>query len=167
MCSYSSQFHGYHLLFRLPVFAFLLVSLTCLSSCSSEPKSNIESTLTKEQPLEAPQVQAVSAVDSSAISPEDAAALAVGEQLYTGNCKVCHQLNNQTLVGPGLAGINERRPQEWLISWIRNSQKVIASGDKYAVDLYNKYNKAAMPSYDFKEEEIKAILAYIARNEKK
>src|SRR5688500_16350801 len=132
------------------------------SACNSEPKSNIESTPTKEKITITPPASPAPA-DSSASQPADPA-LAVGEKLYTENCKVCHNLNTETLIGPGLAGINERRPQEWLIPWIKNSQKVIASGDKYAVDLFNKYNKVPMPSYDYSNEQIQSILAYIAKN---
>lgn len=51
---------------------------------------------------------------------------------------------DEALVGPGLKGISERRPIEWIVSWVHNPQAMIASGDKYANDLYNKFNKAAM-----------------------
>lgn len=134
-------------------------------ACHSEPKSNIESTPTKEKTVETPPVQTTQASTSSS-EPADPA-LAAGEKLYTDNCKVCHNLNNVTLIGPGLAGIHERRPEEWLIPWIKNSQKVIASGDKYAVALFNKHNKVTMPSYDFTDDQIKSILAYIGKNEQK
>ncbi|MFM7380603.1 MAG: cytochrome c3 family protein, partial [Bacteroidota bacterium] len=43
----------------------------------------------------------------------------------------------------------------------RNSQAVIASGDPYAVKLYEKWNKSAMTAFDWSDEEIKAVLAYI------
>jgi mono/diheme cytochrome c family protein len=136
-----------------------------VAACNSEPKSNIESTLTKEKSAETPPVTTTQE-NPSASNPADPA-LAVGEKLYTENCKVCHNLNNVALIGPGLAGINERRPQEWLIPWIKNSQKVVASGDKYAVELFNKYNKVPMPNYDFSNDQIQSILAYIAKNEQK
>lgn len=53
-----------------------------------------------------------------------------------------------------------------MLKWIRNSAAVIASGDQYAVDLYNQYNKTAMPAYDWSDEEIKSVLAYIKEEEK-
>lgn len=150
----------------------LSVCLLILSACDSGVKSNIESTPTKEGDASnnTPPEQKTASADTgstTAITPVADASLATGEKLYTGNCAVCHNLNKENLIGPGLAGINERRPQEWLIPWIRNSQKMVASGDKYAVELFNKYNKVAMPSYDFSDDEIKSILAYIAKNEKK
>ncbi|MDO1447539.1 cytochrome c3 family protein [Rhodocytophaga aerolata] len=91
----------------------------------------------------------------------DPAKVEAGKTLFNNNCTACHALSDEVLVGPGLKGINERRPQTWLINWIRNSQKVIQSGDKYAVDLFNKFNKTVMPAYDFSDEQIVSILQYI------
>jgi mono/diheme cytochrome c family protein len=91
----------------------------------------------------------------------DPAKVEEGKTLYNNNCTACHALTDEVLVGPGLKGVNQRRPLAWLISWIRNSQKVVQSGDKYAVELFNKYNKTVMPSYDFSDEQIVSILQYI------
>ena len=91
---------------------------------------------------------------------------AKGKELFVANCKQCHAISSEVVIGPGLQGIEERRPVSWLIPWIHNSQKVIASGDKYAVELYNKYNKTQMTSFDgLSEDDIKGILAYIKAGE--
>ncbi len=89
------------------------------------------------------------------------AAAEQGKKIFTDNCQVCHSVGAERLVGPGLKDVTKRRPEAWLIPWIRNSQKVIESGDKYAVDLYNAYNKTQMPPYAFSDDEIKSVLAYI------
>ena len=87
---------------------------------------------------------------------------AEGETLFKNNCAACHASTDEVLVGPGLKGISERRPIEWIVKWVHNPQAVIASGDKYANDLYNKFNKAAMTPYpNFSEAQIKGIIAYI------
>lgn len=87
---------------------------------------------------------------------------AEGETLFKNNCAACHATSDEVLVGPGLKGISERRPIEWIIKWVHNPQAVIASGDKYANELYNKYNKAAMTPYpNFSDDQIKGIVAYI------
>lgn len=91
----------------------------------------------------------------------DEAAIAAGKALYDANCISCHSPGGDVVVGPGLKGIQERRTIEWLIPWVKNSQAVIASGDKYAVDLFNKYNKAVMTSFAFSDAEIKSIFAYV------
>jgi mono/diheme cytochrome c family protein len=89
-----------------------------------------------------------------------------GEALFKANCTSCHAVKEK-VIGPALKGISQRRSEEWLIKWIRNSQAVIKSGDEYAVKLYNDYNKLAMTSFNLKDDEIKAILAYIKTEEAK
>lgn len=85
-----------------------------------------------------------------------------GESLFKNNCATCHAATDEIIVGPGLKGITQRRPVEWIVTWVNNPQKVIASGDKYAVDLYNKFNKTQMTAFpNLKEEDIKAILSYV------
>jgi mono/diheme cytochrome c family protein len=93
--------------------------------------------------------------------PTSDEAIANGEKLFKGNCAVCHQVQ-QKMVGPALKNVYERREVPWLLNFISNSQKVIQSGDEYAVNLYNEYGKAVMPNFDyFADEEIKNILGYI------
>ena len=83
-----------------------------------------------------------------------------GESLFKGNCTVCHAID-EVVIGPALRDVHERRDQEWIYAFIKNSQKVIKSGDEYAVELYNQYNKTLMTSFDFSDEELDAILTYI------
>jgi len=100
---------------------------------------------------------------TTAFSQEDVidpAIIASGEKLYNANCTQCHAIN-EVVIGPALRGIEERRERPWLISWIKNSQKVIESGDEYAVALYEKYKKVAMPAYPFTDAEIISVLEYI------
>jgi len=93
------------------------------------------------------------------LGPE-AAAVAAGDALFNGNCAQCHAVNEQ-VVGPALAGISKRRPISWLIPWVKNSSKVVASGDDYAVALFNKFNKQQMPSFALSDKEIVSIMAYV------
>lgn len=48
-----------------------------------------------------------------------------------------------------------------LRDWIMNSQKVIQSGDEYAVALYNEYNKTQMPAFSFSEEDLTQLIEYL------
>ncbi|MDN4165157.1 cytochrome c3 family protein [Cytophagales bacterium LB-30] len=102
---------------------------------------------------------AVYAQDANAIST-DPAVIQQGEALFKANCKVCHAVNEQ-VVGPALAKVYERQNMDWIIAFVRNSQKVIQSGDPYAVELYNKFNKTEMTAFDFSDDEIKSIIAYV------
>ncbi len=84
-----------------------------------------------------------------------------GAALFKANCTACHAVDKQ-VVGPALKDVHKRRDEAWLLKFIKNSTAVINSGDKYAVDLYNKYNKTQMPAFDYlQDEDIKAIIGYI------
>ena len=85
-----------------------------------------------------------------------------GKALFQANCASCHNpLKDAT--GPALKGMDERVPsKEWLYKWVHNSAAVIASGDKYANELYNKWNKTAMTSFpNLTEADIDAIVVFV------
>lgn len=85
-----------------------------------------------------------------------------GKTVFKNRCASCHKISNQDLVGPGLANVNKRREQEWLIKFIKNSQKLIKNGDELANKLYNEYNQTIMPSHtDLSKAEIINTLDYI------
>lgn len=86
--------------------------------------------------------------------------VSAGETLFKNNCLVCHDVHEQK-VGPALADIHNRRPIEWIKSFIKNSQKVIQSGDEYAVSLYEQYNQTLMTSFDFSDDELNSVIEYI------
>lgn len=87
-----------------------------------------------------------------------------GKDLFDKNCISCHSSRDEIVVGPGLKEITQRRNEEWIIKWVQNPQKVLESGDKYANDLYLKFNKASMtPFPGLSKKDIGAILAYIER----
>lgn len=94
--------------------------------------------------------------------PTDPAVISAGEALFNGNCKSCHRVK-QKLVGPALAGVETRVPSiEWIYNWVRNPAKVIASGDAYAVKIYEEYNKSQMTAFtSYTDEQILSILAYV------
>lgn len=89
-----------------------------------------------------------------------------GAKIFKQNCAVCHTLTDQKLTGPGLAGVFDRVPKpadEWLIKWIKNNNKVIASGDAYAKKLVADNGGAdAMSEFEFlSDDEVKALVEYI------
>ncbi|MCF1715555.1 c-type cytochrome [Flavihumibacter sp. RY-1] len=85
-----------------------------------------------------------------------------GKALFQQNCASCHAVH-KNLTGPALAGIEERVPDKKLLyDWIRNSQAVLQSGNKYFNDLYVAWNKTAMNLFpNLTDEEIGAMITYI------
>ena len=94
--------------------------------------------------------------------PSDPAAISAGEALFNGNCKTCHRVK-QKLIGPALGGFETRVPSiKWTLDWVRNSAKVVASGDEYASKIYTEYAKSQMTAFtSFKDDQILNILAYV------
>ncbi len=75
-------------------------------------------------------------------------------------CAACHTIGKGKLVGPDLKGITEKYDEEWLINFIRASQKMVKEGDKDAVKIFDEY-KIPMPDHNYSDEQIKAILEYV------
>ncbi|GAA4407492.1 c-type cytochrome [Nibrella viscosa] len=96
-------------------------------------------------------------------APSGGGDAAAGKTLFNNNCAQCHAVTDEVVVGPGLKGVLTRTPgRDWLHRWIRNSQAVIASGDPYANQVYNKFNKIPMSSFpNLTDADIDGILAYI------
>jgi mono/diheme cytochrome c family protein len=86
--------------------------------------------------------------------------VANGEKLFKSNCAACHKLDKK-LVGPPLKGITEKREQEWLIKWIKDSPGLIKSGDKLAIQVFEENNKLPMTANPhLSDKDIIDILAY-------
>ncbi|MEO7310246.1 MAG: c-type cytochrome [Chitinophagaceae bacterium] len=85
-----------------------------------------------------------------------------GKALFSNNCASCHKVD-QNLTGPALMGVEDRWPDKAkLHAWIKNNNKVLASGDAYANALYLKWNKTAMNQFpNLTDPEIDGILKYI------
>lgn len=98
------------------------------------------------------------------LTPDEAKQLAAGDALFKGNCAQCHAVNDK-VVGPALAGITKRRPMPWIISWVKNSSRIVAGGDAYAVKLFDEYHQQQMPSFNLTDKEITAITAYVSSQE--
>lgn len=103
------------------------------------------------------QEPAAAATGDSGLNPE---LISAGATLFKNNCLVCHDVHEQK-VGPALADVHSRNSIDWIKAFITNSQKVIQSGDEYAVKIYDQYNKTLMTSFDFSDDELNAVIEYI------
>ncbi len=84
-----------------------------------------------------------------------------GETIFKTNCSACHSIGKGRLVGPDLKDISSKRPQDWIINFVKSSQGMINSGDQDAIAIFNEYNKTVMPDQAFSDAEIKDIILYI------
>lgn len=136
---------------RTILLGFLCLSLAFHVSAQDETVVTEEATQEEAAPAEEGAANGI---------PTDEASITQGLEIFEGNCQQCHKVNER-LVGPALANVWERQDVPWIINFIKYPQKVIDSGDEYAVALYEEYNQY-MPNHDFlKDEEILSILAYV------
>ena len=91
----------------------------------------------------------------------DSVAVQKGEQIFKANCTSCHVMGETKLIGPGLKGVTDRRKKEWLKKWINSSSDFIASGDPDAIAIYEEYDKVAMTSYYFEDDDFESLYAYL------
>lgn len=50
----------------------------------------------------------------------DADMVKMGKSIYDMKCSACHRLTDQRVVGPGFAGVTNRRKPEWIMNMITN-----------------------------------------------
>ena len=90
-----------------------------------------------------------------------------GKKLFKSLCASCHKLDKK-LVGPKLAGVEERRENDWLKAWIRNNAELRASGDADANAIYEEYNGSNMTAFpQLSDKQIDDILYYTTVGEPK
>ena len=91
-----------------------------------------------------------------------------GKQLFKNNCASCHNMEKR-VVGPALKNVVKNQGEEWTTAWIKNNNKLRASGDKHANDIFKEYNGMAMPAYEhLGSDAISNIVTYLTQyNDKK
>ncbi|MCH6257270.1 PQQ-dependent sugar dehydrogenase [Puniceicoccaceae bacterium K14] len=91
---------------------------------------------------------------------EDAKSISRGNELFQTNCSACHDFSRDGSIGPGLGRVTGVAFKSWIEDFIRNSQAMVEAEDLRALKLFDEY-KTVMPSYDFSEEDMESLLAYI------
>lgn len=91
-----------------------------------------------------------------------------GKLLFKRKCKACHRLTDSKFVGPGLAGVTNRRSEEWIHKWLQNPKAMIESGDPIAVLIKKKYKKT-MRKYKVMQDENNRndIISFLKTNDNK
>jgi mono/diheme cytochrome c family protein len=83
-----------------------------------------------------------------------------GKSLFKSLCASCHKLDKK-LVGPALGGVEGRRENDWLKSWIKNNAEFRASGNADAIAIYEEYKGSNMSAFpQLSDKNIDDILYY-------
>lgn len=88
-----------------------------------------------------------------------------GEEIFKSTCSTCHTIGKGRLVGPDLSGVYNKKDIQWLINFIRSSQKMVKSGDTAAVAIFKEFNNIPMPDNNYSDQQITGIIDYIKAND--
>jgi cbb3-type cytochrome oxidase cytochrome c subunit len=80
-------------------------------------------------------------------------------------CNACHTIGRteaRTAEGPDLAGVTERRTNEWLVAWLKDPNAMFGS-DPVADAMLEQYRFVKMPNMRLADGEISALIAYLAQ----
>jgi len=100
----------------------------------------------------------------SSAQAQDAAAVKRGKMLWVNRgCGSCHGVGKK-MAGPDLAGVEVRRPLEWLDRWLKETEAMIAS-DSIAMAMVAEWKGIKMPQQPLTDPDIEALLAYIRGEE--
>lgn len=91
-----------------------------------------------------------------------------GQMLFQANCAVCHRIDNKADDILNLSHVEDRVKDKALLrGWIRNSDSVLKTGNRYFTRLYEAWNKSPKPAFtQLSDADIDEILEYIWRHRK-
>jgi len=84
-----------------------------------------------------------------------------GQSLFVKLCAPCHTVGNGDRVGPDLNGVTARHGRAWLLSYIKDPEKMRSQKDPDALALVAKFPGARMPAMGITENDAADLLAYV------
>jgi len=90
-------------------------------------------------------------------SPTDPEALQ-GKILFDTRCLACHSIGHGRVIGPDLLGVTHRRTEQWITSWLRSPEAMLAKDDT-AKALLARF-QVPMPNQNLNDADIAHLLKY-------
>jgi protein SCO1/2 len=87
-----------------------------------------------------------------------------GRALFVKACAACHHVGGGDHIGPDLAGVTERRSQDWLVQFIISPGKMFEAGDETALSLLERYRGLKMPELGLNETDAKDVITFLKSN---
>lgn len=83
-----------------------------------------------------------------------------GKSLFTSRgCNACHAFGKK-LAGPDLVGATERRNQDWMRRWLKNTDEMLES-DSLAQAMLAEFQGVKMPNLKLSDAEVDALIHYM------
>ena len=97
------------------------------------------------------------------VHPPVADLVTKGKAIYLSQCKSCHKLNNEMLIGPGWAGVTDRRTPEWIMNWITNTKVMLDKDLAAQTDLVTCLIR--MPNQELSDIQARNVLEFMREND--
>lgn len=140
----------------------LAIAVAIMSSCGSDGKKKDKAETPKEAEKEVVEIdpmkdKGIGPISSITLGEIDEAMAAEGKEVFKAKCSACHKMSKR-FVGPGLAGVTERRTPEWIMNMILNPEEMVEK-NLAAKKLLEEY-LSPMANQSLVEKEARAILEY-------
>jgi mono/diheme cytochrome c family protein len=129
-----------------------------------------ETTLAWEQPILPAHFLQASCGSCHQADMKETPQLARGRELLARlNCQGCHKLNNveRPMLGPDLSSVGNKVTREWIYKWLKEPRTVLDKDGNVTVNGYESGDESRMPKFRLKEEEIKALSAFLSAQKAK
>lgn len=149
---------------KIILLTFTIALIGFIMSCGGgvvKPPENIDELVkeqTKADPKGIGEVKNVKLTD-----PLEESMIVSGKAIYEMKCSACHKLTDQRVVGPGWAGVTNKRTPEWIMNMITNVD-VMLEEDPVAQKLLEEC-LTRMPNQSVSIGDARAILEYMRQND--
>lgn len=93
----------------------------------------------------------------------DQAMASSGKQVFEVKCASCHKLTDERLVGPGWAGVSERRQPEWIMNFITNPDVMLDKDPELQAQL--EICLVRMPNQNLNDADARSLLEFMRQND--
>ncbi len=98
------------------------------------------------------------------VSPQlDAAKAEAGIKVYDVKCASCHKLSDEKLVGPGWAGVTQRRTAEWIMNFVTNTEEMLAKDPEAQAQL--EICLVRMPNQNLSDDDARNVYEFMRKND--
>lgn len=140
----------------------LAIATIVFTSCGSDGKKSGKTSAPKEEKKEVVEMdpmkdKGIGPITSLSLGDIDESLAATGKEVFKAKCSACHKMSKR-FVGPGLAGVTERRTPEWIMNMILNPEEMVQKNPA-AKKLLEEY-LSPMANQSLTEDEARQILEY-------
>lgn len=150
--------------------SLVLLATAFFFACGPEPKSTPKSTPQKAAkptvPKSIKEGKGVGKITNIELTdPLDESMVKLGKSIVDMKCASCHKLTDQRVVGPGFAGVTNKRKPEWIMNMITNTDAMLDQ-DPEAQKLLEEC-LTRMPNQNVSTGDARSILEYLRSNDMK